>query len=122
MAPRRYWPLGQSSTSPNRGVTINGMQIIVGATIWGLFCCFLLFPHLGLPAALHRAATCLLAAEFVLALAWGYGSEHCVQRPCGAGAEVSRTAITVDIPLLSVALVALAVIQGVRAQRRKSRV
>ena len=97
------------------------MEIIAGATIWGLFSCFLLFPHLGMPAVLRRGATFLLAAEFVLALAWKYGTEGCVQRPCGAGAEAARTAVSVDIPALSVALVALAVIHGVRVHRRKAR-
>jgi hypothetical protein len=97
------------------------VELIAGATIWGLFSCFLLFPHLGVPTVLQRAATFLLAAEFVLALAWKYGSEGCLERPCGAGAEAARTAVSLDIPLLSVALVALAVIHGVRVHRRKTR-
>lgn len=96
------------------------MEVIAGATLWALFSCFLLFPHLRLPRMLHRAATALLAAQFVLLLAWGYGTENCVERPCGAGAEAARTAASVDIPALTAALIALAVIHGVRKLRRRT--
>jgi hypothetical protein len=122
IAPLRHWPFGWSSTSPAGAGTIQDVELIVGATVWGLFSCFLLFPHLGMPALFQRAATCLLVAEFVLAMAWKYGSEGCVQRPCGAGAETARTAVSLDIPVLSIGLVALAVVHGVRVHRRKARV
>ena len=96
------------------------MELIAGATLWALFSCFLLFPHLGLPRTLHRAATALLAAEFVLLLAWGYGTENCVERPCAPAAEAARTAVSVDIPALTVALIALTVLHGVRKLRRRT--
>jgi hypothetical protein len=97
------------------------VEVIAGATIWGLFCCFLLFPQLGLPALLHRAATVLLAAEFVLVLGWRYGTEGCTERPCGPLAEAARSVASTDIPALTVALIALAVLHGLRPARRRTR-
>lgn len=94
------------------------MALVVTATVWLLFCCFLLFPLLGLPARLHRAAMTLLAAELVAAATWSYGSQDCVARPCGGAAEAGRSAATLDIPLLSSALVLLAVVTGMRRHRR----
>jgi hypothetical protein len=94
------------------------MELIAGITIWGLFSCFLLFPLLGLPARLRWAAMTLLVAEFGALGAWGYGARGCFERPCAAAAEAGRTAAMIDIPLLGVALLALAVIHVRRAVRR----
>jgi chromate transport protein ChrA len=94
------------------------MALVVTVTVWLLFSCFLLFPLLGLPARLHRAAMTLLVAELVAAATWSYGSQDCVRRPCNAVAEAGRTAATLDLPLLSSALVLLAVVTGVRRHRR----
>jgi hypothetical protein len=94
------------------------VEIIVVSTVWILFSCFLLFPLLGLAARMRWAAMTLLVAELVTTATWSYGSEGCLERPCAAAAEAGRTAATVDVPLLGVALVALAVIQVRRAVRR----
>jgi hypothetical protein len=97
------------------------VEVAATATIWSMFSCFLLFPRLGLPAVLHRTAMTLLVAELVALMMWSYGSEECVQRPCAASAEAGRMAAAVDIPLLSLALVAVACISGVRAWRTAHR-
>ena len=96
------------------------MELIAGSTIWVLFSCFLLFGLLDLPRRLSRAAMSLLVAELIALAAWSYGSRGCTTRPCGAGAEAGRTAATVDLPLLTVALVVLAVMHVRRATRRVS--
>jgi hypothetical protein len=90
------------------------VEIIAAATIWGMFSCFLLFPRLGLPRGFHRTAITLLVAELVALAMWSYGS------PGEPGAEAGRSAAAIDIPLLSLALVALAVMFGVRAWRRQA--
>lgn len=87
------------------------MEIIAASTIWGLFSCFLLFPHLGLPRRLQRAAMTLLCAELFALGMYSYGSR--------AIAAVGRGAATLDVPLLSVALVALAVMHGVRVETHR---
>ena len=97
------------------------MEVAAAATIWSMFSCFLLFPRLGLPAVLHRTAMTLLTAELVALAMWSYGSEGCLQRPCAASAEAGRMAAGVDIPLLSLALLVVAGICGVRAWRTAHR-
>jgi hypothetical protein len=82
------------------------VQVIAAATIYMMFACFLVFPMLGLPAALHRTAMTLLAAELVaLALHSYFG---------GIVAAAGGSVATIDIPLLSVALVTVATTRGVR--------
>ena len=96
------------------------MELIAGTTIWGLFSCFLLFPLLRLPRRLSWAAMTLLVAELFALGAWSYGSRTCVERPCGAAAEAGRTAATIDIPLLSLALLVLAGLHVRRAMQQVS--
>ena len=84
------------------------MEIAAAATIWGMFACFLVFPHLGLPAVFHRTAMVLLSAEVLALMVWSYGGE------AGPGPDAARSAAAIDIPLLSLALVVLAVLFGVR--------
>jgi len=93
------------------------MEVTVALTLWGLFAGFLIFPLLGLPQLMQRAVATLLAAEFVAFGVWHFGSEGCVQRPCGALAETGRTAASLDIPLLAVALLILALALGMRRHR-----
>jgi hypothetical protein len=83
-----------------------------------MFSCYLLFQLLGLPASMHRTAMALLVGELVALGVWSYGSEGCDERPCAPVVEAGRTAAAVDIPLLALLLVVVAVIRGVRAQRR----
>ena len=84
------------------------MELAAVATIWSMFSCFLLFPRMGLPAVLHQTAMALLVAELLALMMWSYGS------PGAPAAEAGRSAAAIDIPLLSVALVVLAVLFGAR--------
>ncbi len=86
------------------------VELAAAATIWGMFACFLLFPHLGLPAMFQRTAMTLLVAELLALMAWSYGD--------GASADAGRSAAAIDIPLLSLALVVLSVAHGVIYFRR----
>ena len=88
------------------------MEITAAATIWGMFACFMLFPHLGLPAVFHRTAMALLVAELLALMMWSYG------RPGAPGAEAGRSVAAIDVPLLSLALVVLSVVYGVIYFRR----
>jgi hypothetical protein len=97
------------------------VQIIAATTIWALFACFLIFPLAGLPRLMQRAAMSLLVAELIALGFWSYGSEGCDERPCALAAEAGRTAASVDVPLLAVALVLLAVYRGLRAWRPSER-
>jgi hypothetical protein len=101
--------------------TIGIVELTATATLWCLFSCFLLFPRMGLPPLMHRTAMTLLVAELVALGVWSYGSEGCPERPCGAGAELGRTAAALDVPLLAAALVALAMIRGMRTMRNSQR-
>jgi hypothetical protein len=98
------------------------VEVTATATIWCLFSCFLLFPRMGLPPLMHRTAMTLLVAELFALAVWSYGSEGCDERPCGAGAELGRTAAAVDVPLLALALVVLAMIRGMRSMRNRQQV
>jgi hypothetical protein len=101
--------------------TIGSVEVTATATLWCLFSCFLLFPKMGFPPLMHRTAMTLLVAELVALAMWSYGSKGCVERPCGEGAELGRTAASIDVPLLAVALVAVAMIRGMRTMRRRQR-
>jgi hypothetical protein len=92
----------------------------MAVTLWGLFSSWLLFPHLGVPRMLRTATAMLLAFEFVAITAWGFASEDCVERPCGAVSEVARVAAAEDLPALSTVVVALAVAHGLRRRRAGS--
>ena len=87
------------------------MELIAAITIWTMFGSFLIFPLLRLPSALHRTAMTLLTAELIALGMHSYGS--------GIVAAAGRSMATIDIPLLSLALVAVAVTRGRRAQRRR---
>jgi hypothetical protein len=93
---------------------MRSVEVVATATIWGMFSCFLLFPRLGLRTVWHRTAMTLLVGELVALGAWSYGS------PGEPLAEAARSAAAIDIPLLAVALIALAIAHGVRAHRRQA--
>jgi hypothetical protein len=84
------------------------VEVIWACTIWALFSCFLLFPLLGLPRRLQWAAMTLLTCELLMLAAYSYGN-HAVSR-------IGRGAASLDVPLLSVALIALAIMRGVRVE------
>jgi hypothetical protein len=96
------------------------VEVVVVATLWSMFSCVLIFPMLGMPVYLQRAVTSLLAAEFVAMLVWTFGSDECIERPCAPLAEAGRTAAAVDVPLLSLTVIALAIIRGVRHHQQIS--
>ena len=93
------------------------MEVTVVATFWALFSAFLIFPLTGLPRLLQPAVGTLLAAEVVAFGIWHFGSEGCRERPCAAFAETGRTAASLDIPLLSLALLGFATVLGIRGWR-----
>ena len=97
------------------------MQIIAAATIWGLFSAFLIFPLLGLPVRLQHAAAALIVAEGTALLMWGLADPGCRERPCATASELGYTAAKIDIPLLALALLALAVLVGVRGRERRTK-
>jgi hypothetical protein len=98
------------------------MEVIAAVTLWLLFSAWLLFPLMGLPRMLARAAGALMWAEFIALLVWGFASENCVSRPCSAVAETARAAASEDLPALGTVLVALAIAYGARRTRRSQRV
>jgi hypothetical protein len=98
ISPVRHWPVGQFSA------TIPEVELVAAATIWTMFGSFLVFPMLGLPAALHRSAMTLLSAELVALALHGYAGP--------ALAAAGRSMATIDIPLLSAALLALVIMRA----------
>jgi hypothetical protein len=89
------------------------MELTAALTIYAMFSCFLLFPRMGLPAALHRTAMALLVAELVALGMWSYGT------PGSTSAELGRVAAGLDIPLLALALVLVAFGFGVAPYFRR---
>ena len=74
-------------------------------TIWLLFGTFLILQMTTRPPVLHRTAMVLLAAEFGALMMDDLGSP--------AVAAAGHSAAMVDVPLLSVALVAVAIMRAV---------
>jgi hypothetical protein len=87
------------------------VQVVAAVTIWAMFASFLLFPMLGLPAAMHRSAMTLLVAELVALGLHSYGG-----RPLAAA---GRSMATIDVPVLALALIGLVIMRGVRVQGRR---
>jgi hypothetical protein len=90
------------------------VEVTAALTIWALFSSFIIFPLAGFPRWWARTAMTLLVGELIALAAWSYGSVDCLERPCAPLAETGRTAAAIDVPLLAVALVALAVVYGRR--------
>jgi hypothetical protein len=82
------------------------VEIIAASTIYALFSSFLLFPYLGLPRRLQWAAMTLLTAELLALGLYGYYS-----------VAAGRAAATLDVPLLSAALIVLGMMRAVRVAR-----
>jgi hypothetical protein len=106
-ARRDHWPEVQF-----HGNICTTVVVIAGATIWLLFGTFLILQLTTLPAALYRTAMTLLAAEFVALFMHSYGGPTV--------AAVGRSVAMIDVPLLSVALVAVAMMRAVTTERRKT--
>jgi hypothetical protein len=90
------------------------MTLLWALTLWGLFAVWLLFQAFELPRRLIVAPMVLLTAELVALGFWSYGSANCLERPCGTLAEVGRTAASVDIPLIGLAVIMVAALRGAR--------
>ena len=95
------------------------VELVATGTVWACFSAFLILPHLGAPALLHRTAMTLLCAELLALMVWSYGSDDCLRRPCGALPETARTAAALDIPVLTVALLAICAAYGLRRTRAR---
>jgi hypothetical protein len=93
------------------------MELTAAVTLWGMFSAWLLFPQLGVPRMLRLAVGWLIWLELLAVLTWAFGSEDCIHRPCGALAETGRSAAGLDLPLLSAAVVCLAVAYGLKRAR-----
>ena len=90
---------------------------MAAVTLYGLFSAWLLFPIFGVRRMLTASITVLVWIEFLAVLVWGYTREDCAQGSCSPLAQAARIAVAVDLPALSIAVVALAVAHAVRRQR-----
>jgi hypothetical protein len=95
------------------------VELVAAATLYGLFSAWMLFPYFGVPRLLISSAAVLAWIEFLAILTWGYTREDCAQGSCSALAQAARTAVAVDLPALSTAVVALAVAHGIHRWRRE---
>ena len=82
------------------------MDLLVAAsTLWVLFALVLFLPLVNAPRPFERAAAVLLTLQFVALLASGYGA---------TGAWALATG---DLPVLTLVLIATAVVHGLRTHR-----
>lgn len=95
------------------------MELVAAATLYGLFSAWLLFPLLGVRRMLTTSVAVLTWVEFLAVLTWGYTREDCARGSCSARAEAARTAVAVDLPVLSIAVVGLAVADAGRRRHVK---
>ena len=91
------------------------MELVWGATLWALWSCWLLCQHLGAPAQLTRASAGLLVAELVLLAVHSY---DCETGGCSAAGRVAGSAVTIDLPALTVFLIGLATVSAWHRSRR----
>jgi hypothetical protein len=92
-------------------------MLAAAATVWILFSLWLLVPLLDLPRSLARVAAVLLWAELVALLMHSYGSEGCDGSTCPPLAQAAGIAARTDVPILTVAFVAIAGVLVVRHSR-----
>jgi hypothetical protein len=93
------------------------VEVAATLTLWICLAAWFILPTVDGPALLARAAMGLLVCELLALLVWSYGSDDCVERPCGVVAETARTAAALDLPALTGVLVALMLAHGVRTTR-----
>jgi hypothetical protein len=82
------------------------MDIVWGATLWGLWACWLLAQHVRAPAAITRVSAGLLVAELVTLVVHGYA---CADSGCGPAGTAAGAAADLDIPVLAAVFVAVVV-------------
>jgi hypothetical protein len=93
------------------------MSLAVVFQVWASFGAWLFMPTVKAPPSFGRAAISLCGLELLATAIWSFGSESCVQRPCGVLPETARTAAALDIPTLTAIGLALAAIYGFRRAR-----
>jgi hypothetical protein len=81
--------------------------LAAAATLWMLFSVWLICPHVGVRPQLSRIVGAALGAELVMLLVWSYGTEACDANACAPLAQAAGVAATLDLPVLSVLLVAV---------------
>ena len=96
------------------------MDVVAAFTLWTLFSIWLLFQRLGAPRMLCVGAGLLMWLEFVSLLAWGYASEECYSAVCRPVATAARSAAAIDIPALTIALLAVAAAYAGRRLRAEN--
>ena len=97
------------------------MELVAAATLYGLFSAWMVFPLFGVRRMLITSTAVLMWLEFVAVLAWGITREDCARGSCSALAKAAGAAVAVDLPALAIAVVALAVADGVRRYRGSPR-
>lgn len=97
------------------------MELVAAATLYGLFGAWLLFPLFGVRRELTTSAAVLVWLDFLAVLTWGSTREECARGSCSPLAQAARTAVAVDLPALSLVVVALAVAEALRRRRGSPR-
>jgi hypothetical protein len=113
----------ESAASPrDHGAMI---ALAITGTVYSTFCAFLVFPHLGAPKLLSRAAISLCGAQLVAAVGWSVTHQHCggmtsgdavFNKPCPTITAVFAGAI----PILTGVFFVASVAYGLLAVRRWS--
>jgi hypothetical protein len=95
------------------------MELAIALTIWLTFCAFLILPLLGAPPVFARMAIGLCAAELVATVAWATARDQCELRGhCSPGfMDFAAAFAGVQIPVMSAAMLVLALAYGVFAVR-----
>ena len=92
-------------------------MLAAAATVWILFSLWLIVPLLHLPRSLSRVAAVLLWAELIALLIHSYGVQGCNDATCAPAAQAAGIAAKTDVPILTVAFVAIACILLARRAR-----
>jgi len=94
--------------------------VIVGLTIALTlllsFGAFLFFPTVNAPPVFSRVAISLCAGEFVAVIVWQAGSS-CIVAGCLTLSRAARDTASVEIPALTLGMLALAAVYGLRVAR-----
>jgi hypothetical protein len=94
------------------------MELVWGATLWGLWSCWLLAQHFRAPAPITRVSAGLLVAELVTLVVHGYA---CEDQGCGVAGSLAGTAASIDLPALAAVFVTIVVgREWLRARRALS--
>jgi hypothetical protein len=92
-------------------------MVAAAATVWILFSLWLIVPLLRLPRSLARVAGVLLWAELIALLVYSYGVQGCNDSTCAPAAQAAGIAAKTDVPILTLAFVAIACVRLARRAR-----